>query len=334
LFQEGFTDGNFDNNWYAGFNATGGGNNLTIGNMPGNPAGDNWVGSLSTFREVDSAGVSQSWAGNMEWNNYEVEADLYIPATGGSPFSFVEYYALEFRVDTNDVLGNTAAYQFHATFNPNSATGQVMRFRKRPLESSGSPVTIHQWNAGDIPGGAPTADGWHKFKVKAEGNQFWFWFNGMEMPGCPYADTTSSSLLSTGAIGVYAFRLSFVGNPLDTSVIYIDEVEVTEIISGLDENSPEITVNDFTLHQNFPNPFNPDTKIEFELKRNEFVNLTVYNLAGEKVKTLMNGVGSTGLNLVTWDATDFSGNKVSAGVYLYKLQTETISQTKKMILLK
>ena len=174
LYEEYFTGGNFDNSWYAGFNATGGGKSLSIMNMPGNPSGDGWIGYMSTFRLADTTGIASAWSGDTTWTDYTVEANLYIPATGGSPFSFVEYYALEFRLDKNDSLGNTAAYQFQATFNSNAATGQLMRFRKRPSESSGNPVTIHQWDAADIPGGAPTTDGWHNFKVRAEGNLFWF----------------------------------------------------------------------------------------------------------------------------------------------------------------
>ncbi len=331
LYEEYFTGGNFDNPWYAGFNTTGGGKNLSIKNMPGNPSGDTWVGGMSTWRVADTAGVVQSWSGDLGWTDCTYEAQVYLPATGGSPFSFVEYYAIEFRIDT---IGNVAGYQFMTTFNPNSALSPRMRFRKRPIEDPGGPVIIHEWLSGDIPGGVPVADGWHKLAVKAEGNQFWFYFNDQEMPGCPYSDTTSTALLTSGPIGVYAFKMNFMGNPLDTAVVYIDDVVVTSTASGIeDEQTPNI-VNDYQLFQNYPNPFNPSTTIKFNLDKSKYVKLNVYNTGGEIIKTLINKKYSTGSHQVNWDATDKLGRKVSAGVYLYSLQTDSRFETKKMILLK
>ncbi len=97
------------------------------------------------------------------------------------------------------------------------------------------------------------------------------------------------------------------------------------------ENSPVYTSS---LSQNYPNPFNPETTISYSLATPGNVELSVYNIRGQKVKTLLNRRCNAGENNVTWNGTDESGKNVSGGVYLYRLQTQGQALTRKMILLK
>ncbi len=90
----------------------------------------------------------------------------------------------------------------------------------------------------------------------------------------------------------------------------------------------------YALHQNFPNPFNPATSIRFDLKDAGIVDIAVYNLLGQKVKTLVNGDLTAGYHDVVWNGTDNHGAQVGAGVYIYSLSSEHFNQTRKMILLK
>ncbi len=85
----------------------------------------------------------------------------------------------------------------------------------------------------------------------------------------------------------------------------------------------------FVLHQNFPNPFNPETTIRFELKNATNVSLSVYNVLGKKVATLTDGIKSAGLHTARFDA-----SALSSGVYFYQLQTNEITLTQKMVLSK
>jgi len=332
VFEEYFSDGTLDNPWYAGFNSTGGGKTLKAVSMPGNPSDDGWVGSMSTWRVADSGGVVQSWSGDVEWTDYTYEADVYFPFSSLPGQMFVEYYALEFRVDT---AGNTAGYQFMATFDPASVLAPVMRFRKRPIENPASPITLAEWPPQVIPGGVPTEAGWQHLKVRAEENQFWFYFNDQEMPGCPYADTTTTTeLLSSGAVGVYVFKLNFFENYLDTTYICVDDLKVTSIPVAIEDEFASQKLQMYELYQNYPNPFNPTTKIDFVLEQASEVNLTVYDITGKPLRTLISGKLSQGQKTVNWDATDEAGNKVTSGVYFYTLKTPNWSQTKKMILIK
>ena len=90
----------------------------------------------------------------------------------------------------------------------------------------------------------------------------------------------------------------------------------------------------YALHQNYPNPFNPETNIDYDLADESMVSLKVYDTKGILVKTLLNENQSSGYKTVKWDGTSDLGQKVSAGLYLYRIQMEGFTTTKKMALLK
>ena len=90
----------------------------------------------------------------------------------------------------------------------------------------------------------------------------------------------------------------------------------------------------YSLYQNYPNPFNPVTKINFSLAKMSFVNITVFDISGNKIKGLINSSYRPGKGSIQWDATNEQGESVSAGVYFYRIQAGDFVDTKKMILLK
>ena len=90
----------------------------------------------------------------------------------------------------------------------------------------------------------------------------------------------------------------------------------------------------FTLYQNYPNPFNPVTTLRYEIPVNGFVNITVYDMLGRKVKTIINQTQNAGYRSVIWDAKNDFGKLVTAGIYLYQIQAGEYISTKKMVLLK
>ncbi len=90
----------------------------------------------------------------------------------------------------------------------------------------------------------------------------------------------------------------------------------------------------FSLSQNHPNPFNPATTIEYSLPTKSFVALEIYNLLGQKVVTLVNQEIEAGVHQVVWDGKDNQGNKVSSGVYFYRIKTDNFSEVKKMVMMK
>jgi hypothetical protein len=98
--------------------------------------------------------------------------------------------------------------------------------------------------------------------------------------------------------------------------------------------SDELVPVTYTLHQNYPNPFNPVTTLRYDLPENDMINITIYDMLGRQVKTLVNQTQDAGYRSVIWDATNDYGKPVSAGLYLYQIQAGEYISTKKMVLLK
>ncbi|MCX6152514.1 MAG: T9SS type A sorting domain-containing protein [Ignavibacteriales bacterium] len=90
----------------------------------------------------------------------------------------------------------------------------------------------------------------------------------------------------------------------------------------------------FELSQNYPNPFNPNTKIKYSLAFDSRVTLTIYNLLGQKVKTLFNGQQEAGFYTMEWNGTNEYGQQISSGMYIYRIEAGSFVSTKKMNLLK
>jgi hypothetical protein len=90
----------------------------------------------------------------------------------------------------------------------------------------------------------------------------------------------------------------------------------------------------FTLYQNYPNPFNPSTVIEFVLPYSSMVDMSIFNVLGQRVTSLINRKLSVGKHRVIWEATDKQNNPVPSGIYFYRLETESFSEIKKMVLLR
>jgi len=91
---------------------------------------------------------------------------------------------------------------------------------------------------------------------------------------------------------------------------------------------------EFALHPNFPNPFNPVTRIIYDLAEASDVRLEIYDLMGRNINTLVNQTQGTGRHFITWNGNDHTGNQVGAGVYLYRLHAGNKIFTRKMILMK
>ena len=107
-----------------------------------------------------------------------------------------------------------------------------------------------------------------------------------------------------------------------------------KIENPLAEIDDSFIPNIFVFHQNYPNPFNPITLLEYDLPKDELVNITIYDMKGRMVKTLIDGLQSAGYKSVQWNATNYRNEPVSAGVYLYSIEAGDFRQTKKMVLLK
>jgi len=110
--------------------------------------------------------------------------------------------------------------------------------------------------------------------------------------------------------------------------------EVPIVVQVVSAESEHFIPGVFALHQNYPNPFNPVTTIRYDLLEDALVNITIYDMLGREVKTIINQTQDAGYKSVIWNATNDYGKPVSAGIYLYHIQAGEYMQTKKMVLLK
>jgi len=113
----------------------------------------------------------------------------------------------------------------------------------------------------------------------------------------------------------------------------IDNLQIQKIITALSANNP--VVQKFTLAQNYPNPFNPSTTIRFTLDQNRKVNLKIFNVAGQRIKTIYNGkkLNATGEHRVVWDGTNEQGRAVASGTYFCLLKAGPKVAVRKMLLI-
>ena len=147
-----------------------------------------------------------------------------------------------------------------------------------------------------------------------------------------YIETTKSDPVDLGMVTLRQGSTSAGVSP----ALIIDGVRisdnwglaVTGTATGVEDNSTGIPTT-FELSQNYPNPFNPSTVIKYQIPQNSFVNINVYDVLGNQVRTLVREDKAAGSYSVKFDASN-----IPSGVYFYTIQAGAFSQTKKMILMK
>jgi hypothetical protein len=100
------------------------------------------------------------------------------------------------------------------------------------------------------------------------------------------------------------------------------------------EAAEEEVLGGFSLSDNYPNPFNPDTRIDYLVPRRCHVKLEIFNVLGQRIATLVDQPQERGTYQLTWNGRDERGDEVASGVYFYKLEAEDFTQSKKMILMR
>ena len=116
-----------------------------------------------------------------------------------------------------------------------------------------------------------------------------------------------------------------------TTIIVVNELSESMNI----DRSAALLPDEFELSQNFPNPFNPNTQIQFTIGQNELVSLNIFDVQGRLVNSLISNIYYTaGYHSMSWDGKNNLGTQVPSGMYLYKLVSENQTLTRKMVLMK
>ena len=158
--------------------------------------------------------------------------------------------------------------------------------------------------------------------------------------GLAWTKYNGNPVINQGSTGTWDDRFLFVGSVIKIDANYnlwyggFDGVTwrigyATSIDATVSVQLSEPLLKTFSLSQNFPNPFNPETRIDYSLSRQSEVRLTIYNIAGREVAQLVKSEQDAGNFSITWDASN-----VASGIYFYRLQAGDLVQTRKMVLLK
>ncbi len=141
-----------------------------------------------------------------------------------------------------------------------------------------------------------------------------------------YTITDASPAVDAGQILPFGFKVMFAGNGVDIGAFETGLGKITLGVKNITENT---IPNNYSLAQNYPNPFNPSTTINFTIPSNSSVELSVYNILGQKVATLVNKELSAGSYEYNFDA-----SQLSSGIYVYSIRANNFNATRKMMLLK
>jgi len=286
--------------------------------------GGDYIGWLQDS-DGSYTGAALSIAGEITDQDYSIEADVYcyVNNPNGSAYTGVAFYA---DPDTNVNTYIKLVADFDAD--------QRFRLYNNHLDMITFQYTFyHEFSAADVPGGIPTVDGWHNMKVEVRTiddttTAFWCYFDGQMLLGCPIYDTGDDQM-SSGQYGVFSFQQGYEGIPG-----YFDNIAVNSLVSSVEDNTSGTIPTTMMLEQNYPNPFNPETQISYQLPTDGYISLTIHDLLGREIKTLVSEDQPSGNYTVSWNGRDESGNILPSGIYLYSLKAGSFTESKKMILMK
>jgi len=139
-------------------------------------------------------------------------------------------------------------------------------------------------------------------------------------------DYGESTTLAVNTLQVEEYSMSE-ANFTDRTLIITENLSIENTQSGLMPDA-------YLLYQNFPNPFNPVTTITYQIPQYDRVNIAIYNIKGQEIKSLLNWFQNPGTYSVIWNGTDNAGNPVPAGIYIYYLNTQFFQSNRKLVLLK
>lgn len=184
--------------------------------------------------------------------------------------------------------------------------------------------------------------GWSADVDFSDSSGQWFWTNSVPDPTHNYVFNANITVPSGAPLGEQTIIIWGAGcNSSSKKASSSDSVKVIVSATGVAENGLFSTPSSFQLLQNFPNPFNPATNIPFTVYGSQFTvhspiptTLSIFNILGQKVRTLVDERKLPGDYQVVWNGKDDNGNEVPSGIYFYQLKIGDFKQSKSMLLLR
>ena len=225
---------------------------------------------------------------------------------------------------SDDWDGDATVYVDDATFCDNSCLAVNLSSFYATLDQEG--LTLHWKTYSET-----NNQGWNVYRATENDFNLAEKINVIQIPGNGTTNEISEYTYPDNSVqedGTYYYWIESVENSGNTELY--NPISIT--INKSDDNQTPGIPN-VTYLKNYPNPFNPTTIIEFIAPEGKNAKLSIYNLKGQEIITLFEGI-SQGHNYITWDGKDKYRNQQGSGIYLYKLVTENNTITKKMVLMK
>jgi len=301
------------------------GNYSIVGIMPGSYlATASWGGTYFAEQEVEITATQQNFDFTLE--NYPETGTLSFYEGTGEIFHLIPTtMSCAFKLTPEDLTNYQETIfnkvRFVSPISPDNgqlwgqiwANGELVSEKAVDNFSYGEVVEVNLDNLVPV---EPDMDYFVGFKVQSSNADF-AWFD------------TSARVPGKGAW----FRIN---GWTEVNSNYDHNFMITAKVISMTADGEEMDINPVVdmLGQNYPNPFNPETNIAFSLAETGQTSLEIYNIRGQKIKTLANNILEEGEHILHWSGNDDSGKPVSSGIYFYKLKNGRYTSTKKMILMK
>ncbi|MCB9208829.1 MAG: T9SS type A sorting domain-containing protein [Ignavibacteriales bacterium] len=250
----------------------------------------------------------------LEWGGRTNDA-WKVENEGASPFRGLDYWA----ADYSEYDGQTDLGSDYEIFNYSAVLDSTNMMRHNGLLLN---------NSSDD---AATMDGNPDWMAHAWGNDFIEVGMSLRTLKMYFKNKTGVDYFNSGdVIGICGMNET----PIDDWGVDMTTRGELSVITGVNEGRNQLMVDKFELSNNYPNPFNPTTNINFTIPKLTKVSVVIYNNLGQKVRTLVNNKVLSGNHTTVWNGRNDFGNSVPSGVYYYRLEAGSNSITKSMVLLK
>jgi hypothetical protein len=290
-------------------------------------SGWSWVDTLRTTSVLTdgllSTATTERWDG-LEWNfiqkiTYTYNASNFLTQILGQTWSGTAWVNHDRTTITYNALDQDTSDQVQTWTGSWTNSTRV----QHSFDGQGDPTLDVHWTWGGAAYSKTFADTLR-------------WHSGHFVEGVRYVVATDSLERTQYTYDVvYDFMLLATYQYYDGGWINVRKTgyEWQDVVLSADGESGQLP-SSFVLAQNYPNPFNPMTVIRYSLSRRSPVEITVFNVLGQEVTTLVDETRPAGAYETTWDGTDRSGQRVSSGIYFYRVNAGDFRETRKMILLK
>ncbi len=259
---------------------------------------------------VNDTTYSGDWSVLLhEWDDNDDEMVFYSEPTAAEPNT---WYKISVMAKTDSV--NTDESYLPSNITPdrdNNRLGMCFFYHKAPIDKSF-----------DLTGG----DQFYYFDQRTEASDGWVEYS-----------VISKSPEDAAGVSVRARFTSYCVGKVWYDDFSVKKASIQEVPSGVfdPDNYARFKVpQEFELSKNYPNPFNPTTTIEYVVPTDSDIQIEIYNVMGQKVRTLFDGFRNAGSHRIEWDALDDSGSRLSSGVYLITLRSGSFVTAKRITLLK